>query len=250
MIIAFASSKGGVSKTSTCVNLGYALAINTPKAYKVLIIDFDSQSGATHHLSSKFKNGYNASLFDILEGKKEIEYGIHTYAKNLDIIPVAFNFSEIASKDFSNGLKRMLKEVKKEYDFILFDLSPSIYPGTTIPLEFTDKCIIPIYAKGGLSLLGLKRQGQIIVQIKKEKNPKLDVLGILASFVDRTRVSKEVLEYLKTNWKEDVFETYIRENTHIAQAGSLGKTIFEHAPKSNGAKDYMDFKEEFLKRLK
>lgn len=250
MIISLASIKGGVAKSTTCVNLAYALSKNTPKPYKVLIIDFDSQGGSTHHLSSRFMQGYKSSLFDFLSGKYELDYAVHTYCKNLDIIPVSFSFYEIASSDFSKGMKGLVEEIKKRYDFIFFDLAPSIYPGSIIPLSFSDSCIIPVYAKGGLSLLGLKNQGKIVAKIKKEENPSLDVLGILATFVDRTKISKEVVSYLTEKWEEDTFKTIIRENTHLSQASSLGKTIFEHAPRSNGAKDYSMLAKEFVKRVK
>lgn len=250
MILSFSSAKGGVGKTTTCVNLGCALAQNKPKAYKILLIDFDSQGGTTHHLSSKFKNGFKASLHDVFQGKCDLDYAIHPYDTHLDFIPTSFSFSEMASRDFSADLQKILKASKKQYDFLFFDLAPSVYPGSIIPLTLSDQCIIPVYTKGGMSLLGLKNQGQVIAQIKERVNPHLEVMGILATGVDRTKVAKEVIEYMSKNWPEDVFSTIIRENTHLPQASSLGKTIFEHAPKSNGAKDYAKLAKEFLERVK
>lgn len=248
MIVAFSSVKGGVSKTSTCVNLAGYLSQYKPKPFSVLIIDFDAQGGTTHHLSSKFGGKYKASLSDVLLGKCSVDFAIHIYNKNLHMIPISYNFSEFSTKDFREELKKIIDEVKDKYDFIFFDLSPAIFPGSTIPLSLADTCIIPVYAKGGLSLLGLQAQGRIIIDIQDE-NPKLDILGILASFVDRTKVSKEVLEYLRTDCAKEMFETVIRENTSVSQASSLGKLILEHAPNSNGGKDYKNLAKEFLERI-
>jgi chromosome partitioning protein len=248
MIVAFASSKGGVAKTTSCVNLAGALAQHKPKSHSVLIIDFDAQGGATHHLSSKFGGKFKSSLTDVLCGKCDPKFAIHSYKENLDLIPISYSFSEYSTKDFSKELQNLIKSIRNNYDFIFFDLSPAIFPGSTIPLSLSDTCIIPVYTKGGLSLLGLQAQGQIIVDIQK-KNPSLDILGILATFVDRTKISKEVVEYLKKECSKECFTTAIRENTSISQASSLGKLIFEHAPQSNGAKDYTALAKEFLKRV-
>ena len=248
MIVAFTSAKGGVSKTTTCVNLAGALSKNKPKPYSVLIIDFDAQGGATHHLSSQFQGKFKASLTDVLIGKCSPNQAIHSYKKNLDIMPVSYSFSKFSIQDFSQDLKNLIDSVQKKYDLIFFDLSPAIFPGSTIPLSIADTCIIPIYAKGGLSLLGLQAQGKIIVDVQ-EQNPSLDILGILATFVDRTKVSREVVQYLKNECSKEFFSTVIRENTSLSQASSLGKLIFEHAPRSNGAKDYSDLAKEFIKRI-
>ena len=246
MIVAFASVKGGVAKTTTCVNLAGALA---QKSYSVLVVDFDAQGGASHHLSSRFSGQFKASLTDALTGKCPPEQAVHTYKKNLALIPISYNFSRFSSRDFSEQLRQMIDKIRNNFDFIFFDLSPAIFPGSVIPLSIADTCIIPVYTKGGLSLLGLQAQGRIVVEVQ-EKNPALDILGILATFVNRTRISKQVVEYLKTECSREFFSTVIRENTAISQASSMGKLIFEHASKSNGAKDYGALALEFLQRVK
>lgn len=249
MIIAFSSVKGGVSKTSSCVNLAGYLSLYKPKPYSVLIIDFDAQGGSTHHLSSQFGGKYKASLSDVLLNKCTVDFAIHKYNENLHMIPISYNFAEFSTKNFKKELEKLINAVRSRYNFIFFDLSPAIFPGSTIPLSIADSCIIPVYAKGGLSLLGLQAQGRIIVDMQEE-NPDLDILGILASFVDRTKVSREVVEYLKSDCAEETFKTVIRENTAISQASSLGKLVLEHAPKSNGSQDYKELAKEFLKRVK
>lgn len=247
MIVSFSSLKGGLGKTSTCANLGYILATNQrPK--KVLVVDLDPQAGLTHHLSGKFQKKFKASLHDVLKGTCEIGYVIHEYKKNMDCIPVSYKLYEVTEKDFEIRLEASFNTIKDKYDFILFDLPPSVHSGTLVPLMISDYIIIPVDCQGALSILGLQTAEKIIREtMEKNKTKTLDLLGILPTFLDRTKVSKEVLEFLKKNYGEYVFPP-IRRNTAIAQASSLGKTIFEHRSKSIGSQDYLALSEEFLRR--
>lgn len=246
LIISFSSVKGGVSKTTSCCNLGYFFA---KKDKRTLVVDFDSQGGATHHLSSKFNKKFKASITDVLIDKCKIDQAIHSYNKNLDIIPISFTFHEIASTNFSESLVASLKTIMDKYDYIFFDLAPSIYPGSIIPLGLSDYTIIPVDCSGGLSLLGLKSEEKILEQVKQKNKSQVKILGILPCFVERTKISADVIKFLHENYKEFILPN-VRCSTQIAQASSLGKSIFEYRPSSNGAKDYAIVGEELLKRLK
>gem|GEM_PF-4605073 len=235
-----------MGKTVSCVNLAYY--IGTQKSRSVLIVDLDCQAGATHNLSAKFGKKFHASLYDFMTGKTSLEKAIHKYEKGLDFIPISYRFNEIVDQDFEKKFKKLIGEVKKCYDFIFLDLSPAIYSGTSVPLAFSDRVVIPVDCPGGLGLLGLDTAAEQIKEIRSGKNHSLDVLGILPCFVDHTKVSKDVMSYLVTTYPNDVFPG-IRRSASIAQASSLGKTIFEYKPKSVGAQDYIELGEEFMRRV-
>jgi chromosome partitioning protein len=244
MILSFSSLKGGVGKTTSCANLGFALA----KHKRILIVDFDAQGGITHHLSSRCKK-FKASLYDVLQRGFKVETAIHSYIENLDFIPTSYKFYELASIDFENKLQKVLNKLKSQYKIILFDLAPSIYPGTVIPLLLSDLVVIPVDCNGALSILGLQKTEKILEElIKEKKQSKLDLFGILPTFVERTQVCKEVLEFLHRNYSGYILKG-IRRSTVIAQASGLGKTIFEHKATCNAAKDYAELAKEFLGRI-
>lgn len=244
LILSFSSVKGGVSKSTSCCNLAYYFA---NKGNKILVVDFDSQGGSTHHLSSKFGKKFKASIFDVLNDGCSVDYSIHSYTKNLDLIPISFSFHTIASTDFSPKLKSVIAEVETRYDFVFFDLAPSIYPGSTIPLFFSTFVIIPVDCPGGLSLLGLEAEIKIITELR-EQGSKAEILGVLPGFLDRTKMAQDVVRFLEKKYSGMVFPP-IRRNTLISQASSLGKTIFEYKKSSNGAKDYAVLGEAVLKKI-
>ena len=96
-------------------------------------------------------------------------------------------------------------------------------------------------------MLGLQSAAEVILDLRQEQNINIDVLGILPCIFDRTKVSREVYNYLKNKYDQDILPV-IRRSAHLAQAGSIGKTIFEHRPKSIGAEDYKKLAKEFLNR--
>ena len=251
MIISLASAKGGVSKTTTCVNLAYALAKKQRKSYKVLVVDFDTQGGLSHHLSHTFNKKFTASIADLLSGVCSLKKAAHSYAKNLDIIPANIRLSDFSTKDFSEEIKeKLIKPAKKKYNYIFFDLSPGVYPLSTLPLYYSDFCIIPVLVSGGLSVLGLQSQEQVLDEVENITGKRIPILGVLATHRENTKVSKQTVDLLQSDYKDFVFKTIIRKSTKFAQSACLGKTIFEHSSRSNAAKDYLDFAKEFLKRIK
>lgn len=247
MIISVASIKGGVGKSCSVVSIGGALA-QSKKKVKVLIVDFDASAAATHSLSYDFPK-FKASLFDIFEKNIDVTRAIHHYNKSLHFIPTATNWGSVTEKTLTKKMPAFIKKIQSEYDYILFDLAPAIFFGSIIPLSYSDAVIVPVQAKGGLSLLGLDAQMEIIADLHQQGN-EIDVLGIFATFVNRTKLSREVVSYLQQECEDEFLSTTIRENTSLAQAASIGRLIYDHKPNSNGAKDYTKLTKELLKRIK
>jgi cellulose biosynthesis protein BcsQ len=201
-----------------------------------------------HHLSEKFNRTFKATIYEVFTKKCNVSYAIHEYAQNLYFLPASTYLRKITLSDFEKDLQEIASQIKKEYDFVFFDLAPSMYPGSTVPLFFSDYVIIPVNCPQGLSLLGLQAQAEIIVEVRKEKNINLDVLGILPAFLDQTRMSKDVLCYLQKHYEDDLLPA-IRKNTALSQASSIGKTIFEYARCAKGAKDYEVVAKALLRRV-
>ncbi len=244
MIISFASLKGGTGKSTSCTNLAYALSTLERNGKKVLVVDFDIQSGATHILSSKFKK-FKSGISDILKGNRDLSNAIHEYNSKLHLIPMKDNFFYLSCEDFTEPLKKALDIIKSQYDHVFFDLPPSIYPASGIPLTLSDAVIVPINCCDGLGVLGL--QGIIKVIKKIGISP---TLYIIATIVDKTKTSKEVINFIKQEYSEHFIPIHIRKSALISQSCTLGLTIFEHRPKSIGAQDYQKMAKEFLKVIK
>lgn len=241
MIVSFASLKGGTGKSTSCTNLAYALS--RLKNKKILVVDFDIQSGATHILSSKFKK-FKAGISDVIRGERDLQNAIHEYNDNLHLIPMKDDFFYLSCEDFTEQLKKALTLIKKDYDYIFFDLPPSMYPASGIPLTLSDIVIVPINCSDGLGVLGL--QGLIKIIKKIGITPPL---YIIATIVDKTKTSKEVINFIKQEYSEHFISASIRKSALISQACTLGLTIFEHRPKSIGAQDYQKMAGEFLKMV-
>lgn len=247
MIVSFFSVKGGVGKTATSINLAHCLSEKHKK--KILVIDLDPQCGASHSLSSKFEDGYKFNNIDAIKRNLRLQDVIYEYTSKLHLVASCDEVYKIFDDTFMDKLSKFIGKVKADYDFIFFDLSPSIFIGTVAPLEISDRVVIPVDCPGGLGILGLESVLKLVAEVKEKSNTKLDVLGILPNMVCRTKVSQEVLDYLKNNYGESVFSG-IRRNTAIAESSCTGFPVLKHKPNSYGAKDYMKLAKEFLKRVK
>lgn len=244
-IICFASEKGGCGKTTCAVNLGAAL-VEAKK--KILLVDMDSQGSLTHHLSQECKN-INGNILDILEDKKSIKTVITECNANLHFIASSRKLAEYIEKDFRESLSNVLNSIRKNYDYIFIDFPPMLSDYTVVLLSISDQVIIPVEGRGGLSIRGLISQIETINLVKENFNPRLQLTGIIACrMVNRMKLCQEVLQYLGQNHLGITYKNIIHESVKIAEAGSLGKTIFSYSPRSITAKDFSSLSKEFLKR--
>ncbi len=251
-LVAVANEKGGVGKTVTVINLGAALS---KMGKKVLIVDMDPQANATRGLGVEVADGM-LTTYDIIKNHKSGAVGkavVSTAWEALDLIPAD---SELAGADIElvneygreNRLKRALTEMRDAYDFIIMDTPPSLSLLTVNVFAFATEVLVPCQTHP-YAYAALENLFDTIEVVKDEINPELTVKGILPTFYDqRTRVSHEILEKLKTDQRYSglVFNSIIRVNTTIAESASAGMPILHFQKSSSGAADYSDLAQEFL----
>lgn len=246
--LAVVNQKGGVGKTTTSVNLGSYLA-NSGKS--VLLIDLDPQANASAGVGVRVAEG-TKSLYELLAGTATIEEVIQpTNLERFNIIPstpdlagAAMELMDEPYREFR--LRRAIKAVKDNYDFVLIDCPPSLGLLTINGLAAADRLLIPVQCEF-YALEGLHQLLNTVDLVRKHLNPRLQVLGaVLTMFDRRTALSRRVVREVRKTFPGHVFESIIPRNTELAEAPSTGKTILEYNHLSPGALAYEYLSEELL----
>lgn len=255
-IIALVNQKGGVGKTTSSINLAASLG-HLKK--RVLLVDLDPQGNATTGVGIE-KSDYDKSMYELLKGEAEIgEVIIKTKFKNLYIIPATINLAgvdfELIEKHnqdstFIKGsqLKKHLDEIKNQFDYIIIDCPPSLGVLTTNALTASNSVIIPIQCEF-FALEGVMQLLNTIILAQKNINPTLGIEGVLLTMLDcRTNLGLEVVEDIKSYFKESVYDTIIPRLIKLAEAPSHGKPIIAYAPDHIGAEAYLNLAKEVIER--
>ena len=250
-IIAVANQKGGVAKTTTCINLGASLVATKRK---VLIIDLDPQGNATVG-SGVDKNALQLSSYHLLLGKAPArEVILHSDSAGYDIVPTNGDLTA-AEVELMNmmvareqKLRQGLAEVRDNYDFILIDCPPSLNMLTLNAMVAADSVMIPMqceyYALEGLSALI-----NTIEEIRGSVNPKLEIEGLLRTMYDpRSNLSSDVSGQLIMHFGDKVYRTVIPRNVRLAEAPSHGLPALHYDRTSRGAVAYLALAGEILRR--
>ena len=230
-IIAVANHKGGVGKTTTTSSLGSILA---SKGYKVLLVDLDAQANLTTSLAS-FSDG--ATIYEAMTGKVET-LPIVILHDHLHLIPASLTLA-MADVELSSAIARerilsdlLIKSKAVEtYDFILFDCPPSLGLMTLNAFTASTDILIPLVAEV-LPFKGLTMINDFIKMVHARLNPQAGIENNLRQALG-----------------DIVFRTKIRKNVRLAEAPLENANIVDYDPRSNGAKDYLSFAEEFLERM-
>lgn len=242
-IITITNQKGGTGKTTITMNLGVALAL---MGRKMLLIDFDPQANLTYSFGiHKPKN----TIVEVLQGKQTLQT-ILVKKEGLDIAPSSSLLADlevsVVNKIGREQLLRDLLKGLKGYDYIFIDSPPSLSILTINALTAADEALIPLQMEI-LSLQGLSQLLKTIAEVKSVLNERLKIRGIIVSMFDgRRRLSGEVLNEIKNNLKEKVFNSVIRICVKITEAPSFARSVLNYAPSSEGAFDYKNLAKEFL----
>lgn len=249
-IIAIANQKGGVGKTTTAINLSAAMG---EVGKRLLLVDFDPQANSSSGLVYDGSD-ITHNVYELLCGDVEAsECIMKDVAENVDLLPAGVDLSgaevELAALDDGQSqLKEVLETIKNEYDYIFIDCPPSIGTLTVNALVAADGVIIPVQCEY-YALEGLDQVLETISLVRQNFNPELMIEGILFTMYDnRTRLSEEVVETVKRDLNEPVFENVIPRNVRLAEAPSHGLPITTYDSLSRGAESYRLLAGEFLKK--
>ncbi len=251
-IIAIANQKGGVGKTTTSINLSSCIAA---KGKKVLVIDMDPQGNTTSGYGIE-KNELENTIYELIMGDctvencilKEILPNVSVLPSNVNLAAAEIELIGVNDKDFI--LKNEIDWVKDNYDFIIIDCPPSLNLLTVNAMTTADSVLVPIQCEY-YALEGLSQLIHTVNLVKERLNPDLDMDGVVFTMYDsRTNLSNQVVDNVKSNLKQKVYDTLIPRNIRLAEAPSYGQPINVYDPKSAGAESYMALAEEVINNNK
>ena len=241
--IAFTNAKGGVAKTTTCVNIGAGLAL---AGYRTLLVDCDTQGHVTKSLGVQAGEG----LAELVQGDANLGDVQIEARENLFVIAGGGALSGvkrlISRRDMRSEL--VLSEVFEDlrgYDFVLLDTAPSWDVLSVNCLFYVDEILIPV----SMEVLALQGIGDFLGRVNQVQYYREDLVirGIIPTFYDgRVRKSAEILEQLERHFPDAVWPA-VRYNARLSEAPGFGQHIFEYAKKSNGAADYARLAERLAK---
>ena len=248
-VVALCNQKGGVTKTSSTVNLGVGLAL---LGKKVLLCDSDPQADLTASLGWPNSDALSMTLADVMEKTINDEGFEHYNAilhhdEGVDLIPSSIGLSSMEmtlvnamSREYI--LRNYLNRIKHEYDYVLIDCPPSLSMLTINALAAADSVIVPVQAQY-LPAKGMTELIKTISKVKKQINPSLTISGILLTLVDaRTNLAKAIEDRLRKQYGGHlrIYDPRIPVSVKAAETSAKGQSIFTYDGKSKVAEAYSE----------
>ena len=220
---------------------------------RVLLIDADPQANTSSGLGVEIKELDNTIYECLVNGIDPHTAIVETNTKNLWLIPSHIDLvgAEIEMLNLEHRetlLKRVIEQIRDDYDYILIDCSPSLGLITVNALTASDSVIIPVQCEF-FALEGIAKLLNTIKIIKSKLNPALKIEGFLLTMFDnRLRLSNQVYEEVKRHFGDLVFNTVIARNVRLSEAPSHGVSVLDYDPSSKGAQNYTSLAKELIKR--
>ena len=249
MILAVTNQKGGIGKTTTCLNLGAAAAL---EGKNTCLIDLDPQANLTKTLVH-LQEG-QPTIYNVLNYLTKLpETVMETTIENLYLVPSRNDLAglERAGADdpgLPYWLNRGLKPYVEQFDLILIDTPPTLGALTINALTAANRLLIPIQPSF-LPLQGTNDLLETFQLVQNRLNLDLELLGVLITMYDpRTTIAKEALNEIQNAFGEKVMEAMIHRNVKIEESPAAGQSVLTYAPKSRAAQEYRAAYQELMER--
>ncbi len=250
-IIAFSNQKGGVGKTTSCVNIAAAIA---KKGKKVLLVDMDPQGNATSGLGV-YKFPESRSVYRVVIGECSMRDAVmHSKYEYLDLVPSGIDLAgaEIELHDMDSDVhftKNAFESIKNDYDYILIDCPPSLGMLTVEALTVADGVVVPMQCEF-YSLEGMTQLMNTIKRIRQNRNPSLALVGILLTMYNaRLTLTGQVVAELKKYYEDKLFKVPISRTVRLSEAPGFGEPICYHDPYGKGSLEYAAVAKELMLRI-
>lgn len=248
--IAIANQKGGVGKTTTTINLAACLA---EAGKKVLVIDTDPQGNTTSGIGID-RSTIENTVYDLLLEQCSVRESMikAECMDNLYVIPSTVDLAGaeidlIGKNEREYILKNNIDYVKDDFDYIIIDCPPSLNMLTINAMTTAESIIVPIQCEY-YALEGISQLVHTIDLVQQRLNPKLKIEGILFTMYDqRTKLSSDVVDSVKANLNENIYQTVIPRNVRLAEAPSYGLPINLYDSKCQGSESYRNLAKEIIK---
>jgi chromosome partitioning protein len=260
-VLSLANQKGGVGKTTTAINLGTALAAI---GEEVLIVDLDPQGNASTGLGIDRKSR-KVSTYDVLIGEAELsEALVPTAVPRLTVAPstldnLGVELEIAASADRAYRLRKAIarhadkvaQDVggrEKHFTYVLIDCPPSLNLLTINALSASHSILVPLQCEF-FALEGLSQLLSTVEQVKRSLNPELGIHGIVLTMYDgRNNLSAQVVQDVRANMGDAVYDTIIPRNVRVSEAPSYGKPALLYDLKCTGSQAYLKLASEIIQR--